>query len=104
MNRVANFCATVRNSGRGSSARTELCWLALISETGSGRAWRKKPSDFHGMTVRNLERTGVSRLAAMMMVGHRSESVYRGIAIANEVMLRRVRLHLLRPVRKGSGD
>jgi hypothetical protein len=41
------------------------------------------------MAVRNLdlERAGVSGFAAMMMVGHRSESVYRGIAIANEVML-----------------
>jgi integrase len=47
----------------------------------------KIPDDFRRTTVRNLERAGVSRSAAMMMVGHRSESIYRGIAIADEVVL-----------------
>jgi integrase len=47
----------------------------------------KVPDDFRRTAVRNLERAGVSRSAAMMMVGHRSESIYRGIAIADEVVL-----------------
>ncbi len=46
------------------------------------------PSDFRRMAVQNPERAGVSRFVAMMMVGHRSESVYHGIATANEVMLK----------------
>ena len=37
----------------------------------------------------------------MMMVGHRSESVYRGIAIANEVMLKESAAKLSAPSQKG---
>jgi hypothetical protein len=40
----------------------------------------------------------------MMMVGHRSESVYRGIAIANEVMLKESAAKLSAPSQKGGGD
>lgn len=47
----------------------------------------KVPDDFRRTAVRNLERAGVSRSAAMMMVGHRSESIYRGITITDEVVL-----------------
>jgi integrase len=47
----------------------------------------KVPDDLRRTAVRNLERAGVSRSAAMMMVGHRSESIYRGIAVTDEVVL-----------------
>jgi hypothetical protein len=38
--------------------------------------------------VRNLERAGVPRSAAMKMVGHKTEAIYRRYAIADENMLR----------------
>jgi len=47
----------------------------------------KVPDDFRRTAVRNLERAGVSRSAVMMMVGHRSESIYRGIAVADHMIL-----------------
>lgn len=47
----------------------------------------KVPDDFRRTAVRNLERAGVSRSAAMMMVGHRSESIYRGLTVSDEVAL-----------------
>ncbi len=47
----------------------------------------KVPDDLRRTAVRNLERAGVSRSAAMMMVGHRSESIYRVIALTDEVVL-----------------
>jgi hypothetical protein len=34
--------------------------------------------------VRNLERAGVSRSAAMKMVGHKTESIYRRYAVVSE--------------------
>jgi integrase len=46
------------------------------------------PHDFRRTAVRNLERAGVPRSAAMVMVGHRTESIYRRYAIADEAMLR----------------
>jgi Phage integrase family len=42
------------------------------------------PHDFRRTAVRNLERAGVSRSDAMKMVGHRTESIYRRYAIADE--------------------
>jgi hypothetical protein len=44
--------------------------------------------DFRRTAVRNLERAGVSRSAAMKMVGHRTESIYRRYAIVCERDLR----------------
>lgn len=44
--------------------------------------------DFRRTAVRNLERMGVSRSAAMKMVGHKTEAIYRRYAIADEVTLR----------------
>jgi len=47
--------------------------------------------DFQGVwrtAVRNLERAGVSRFAAMAMVGHRTEFIYRRYAIVNAGALR----------------
>jgi len=46
------------------------------------------PHDFRRTAVRNLERAGVPRSAAMKMVGHKTEAMYRRYAIADESMLR----------------
>jgi integrase len=56
------------------------------------------PHDFRRTAVRSLERAGVLRSAAMKMVGHKTESIYRRYAIADESMLQEaseklVRLH-----------
>jgi integrase len=40
--------------------------------------------DFRRTAVRNLERAGVSRSAAMQMTGHKTEAVYRRYAIVSE--------------------
>lgn len=45
------------------------------------------PHDFRRTAIRNLERSGIPRSAAMAMVGHLTESVYRRYAIVDERML-----------------
>lgn len=65
---------------------------------GFRKAWRtacklagvpgKIPHDFRRTAVRNLERAGVPRSAAMKMVGHKTQSIYQRYAIADEGMLR----------------
>jgi len=44
--------------------------------------------DFRRTAVRNLERAGVSRSAAMKITRHRTESVYRRYAIVSDSDLR----------------
>src|SRR5262249_1138567 len=60
-------------------------WLTACKAAGvPGRI----PHDFRRTAVRNLERAGVPRSAAMKMVGHKTEAIYRRYAIADESMLR----------------
>jgi hypothetical protein len=44
--------------------------------------------DMRRSAVRTFERSGVPRSAAMSMVGHKTESIYRRYAIVDEAMLR----------------
>jgi integrase len=59
---------------------------------------RKVPTrifhDFRRTAVRNLERAGVSRSAAMKITGHKTESVYRRYAIVDESDLREAGIKL----------
>jgi len=48
----------------------------------------KIPHDFRRTAVRNLERAGVPRSAAMKMVGHKTQAIYQRYAIADESMLK----------------
>ncbi len=50
--------------------------------------------DLRRTAVRNLERAGVPRSAAMKMTGHRTETVYRRYAIVDEAMLKEGALKL----------
>ncbi len=72
-------------------------WLTACLKAGFAQVVSEKPRkvkllriphDFRRTAVRNLERAGVPRSTAMRMVGHKTESVYRRYAIADEVMLR----------------
>jgi integrase len=52
------------------------------------------PHDFRRTAVRNLERAGVSRSAAMKMTGHKTEAVYRRYAIVDSAMLQEAAVKL----------
>jgi integrase len=60
-------------------------WKAACRKAGvPGRI----PHDFRRTAVRNLERADVPRSAAMEMVGHKTEAIYRRYAIVDEATLR----------------
>ena len=60
-------------------------WLSACKAAGvPGRILH----DFRRTAVRNLERAGVPRSAAMAMVGHKTESIYRRYAIVDAGTLR----------------
>ena len=60
-------------------------WLSACQAAGvPGRILH----DFRRTAVRNLERAGVPRSAAMAMVGHKTESIYRRYAIVDAGTLR----------------
>jgi integrase len=44
--------------------------------------------DFRRSSVRNLERAGIPRSAAMKLTGHLTETIYRRYAIVDEGMMR----------------
>jgi integrase len=50
--------------------------------------------DFRRTAVRNLERAGVPRSAAMRMTGHKTEAVYRRYAITDSAMLQEAAVKL----------
>jgi integrase len=54
------------------------------------------PHDFRRTAVRNLERAGVSRSAAMRMVGHKTEAIYRRYAIVSDADLHEAAAKLAR--------
>lgn len=56
-------------------------WASACKRAGVGE---KLIHDFRRTAVRNLERSGVSRSAAMKMTGHLTETVYRRYAIVSE--------------------
>jgi len=66
-------------------------WLTACK--GAGVPGRLR-HDFRRTAVRNLERAGVSRSAAMAMVGHRTQSIYQRYAIADETALREAAVKL----------
>jgi len=60
-------------------------WLTACKAAGTPH---RIPHDFRRTALRNLKRAGVPRSAAMKMVGHKTEAMYRRYAIADESMLR----------------
>lgn len=56
-------------------------WKRCCREAGMGHTLFH---DLRRSAVRNLERAGVPRSIAMLLTGHRTESIYRRYAIANE--------------------
>jgi integrase len=61
------------------------------------------PHDFRRTAVRNLERAGVARSAAMKLTGHKTETVYRRYAIVAENDLREAARKLDEAAKKSTG-
>jgi integrase len=60
-------------------------WLSACKAAGVPGRLRH---DFRRTAVRNLERMGIPRSAAMKMVGHKTQAIYSRYAIADDAMLR----------------
>ena len=58
-------------------------WRQARAKSGISRI----PHDLRRTAVRNLERAGVPRAAAMKMVGHKTESIYKRYSIVDHSML-----------------
>jgi integrase len=71
------------NGGRISKA--QKAWESARRKAGLPH---RLVHDLRRTAVRNLERAGVPRVAAMKLVGHRTEAMYRRYAITDEAMLR----------------
>ena len=86
------------------ASRIRDCRKAWRQACRGGRACPGRiPHDFRRTAVRNLERAGVPRSAAMKMVGHKTEAIYRRYAIVDEACCARGRRSSRR--RRGSaGD
>jgi integrase len=80
--------------------RFRRSWLTACEAAGVPGRIRH---DFRRTACRNLERAGVDRASAMKMVGHKTESIYRRYAIADEGMLKdaAVKLQRLHEVDQG---
>lgn len=59
-----------------------------MRSTLSSRQYPRIVHDLRRPAVRTFERAGVPRSAAMSMVGHKTESIYRRYAIVDEAMQR----------------
>jgi integrase len=72
-----------RNGGQIKDFRK--AWAVACQRAG---VQSRVPDDLRRSAVRNLEYAGVPRSIAMAMVGHRSDSIYRGIASVDRAVLR----------------
>lgn len=66
-------------------------WSSACTEAGCPNALIH---DMRRSAVRTFERAGVPRSAAMSMVGHKTESIYRRYAIVDEAMQREAAVRL----------
>lgn len=66
-------------------------WIAACKRAGVSD---RIPHDFRRTAVRNLERAGVPRSAAMKMTGHKTQSVYQRYAIVDSAMLKEAAVKL----------
>jgi site-specific recombinase XerD len=67
-------------------------WLNACKS--AGIPGRRLLHDFRRTAVRNLERAGVSRSAAMAMIGHKTQAIYSRYAIADEASLKEAAVKL----------
>ena len=85
LRREGIICPWLFFRGRGKPVKSlARAWRTACRQAGApGRV----PHDFRRTAVRNLERAGVPRKVAMMIVGHRTEAMYRRYDIVTAVKL-----------------